>query len=182
VTGAPGVACTIMVADCLPVLLAHRGGAVVGAAHAGWRGLAGDPQGNGPGVLEALVQAYVAQDAAHAPQDLLAWLGPCIAPTAFEVGDEVRAAFMAHAGADAALGARLAACFSPAGQPGKFMASLPGLARLRLQAAGVADLHGNDGSAPWCTVGNPERYFSYRRDQQRLGASGRMCAYIWLRD
>jgi copper oxidase (laccase) domain-containing protein len=98
------------------------------------------------------------------------------------VGDEVRAAFMAHAGADAALGARLAACFSPAGQPGKFMASLPGLARLRLQAAGVADLHGNDGSAPWCTVGNPERYFSYRRDQQRLGASGRMCAYIWLRD
>ncbi len=210
-----GVACAIMVADCLPVLLCNRAGDRVGAAHAGWRGLAGQ---GGRGVLEALVQAYVAQGGQAG--ELMAWLGPCIGPTAFEVGIEVRDAFLrgqggaaaaqagqaaqvesahesaanesvAQAGAGVGKGAAqsgpsgahaayIASQFVPAASPGKFMANLSGLARLRLQALGVADVHGNDGSATWCTVSDPMRFFSYRRDQARLGASGRMCAYIWL--
>ena len=202
-----GVACAIMVADCLPVLLCNRAGDWVGAAHAGWRGLAGQ---GGHGVLEALVQAYVAQGGQVG--ELMAWLGPCIGPTAFEVGAEVQKAFLqgaqlereAHVNAQAmttagahnvpdrpAAGsaqaidssahlAAIAQQFVPAATPGKLMANLPGLARLRLQALGVTDVYGNDGSPAWCTVSDPARFFSYRRDQARLGASGRMCAYIWL--
>ena len=196
-----GVACAIMVADCLPVLLCNRAGDWVGAAHAGWRGLAGQ---GGRGVLEALVQTYEGQGGQAG--DLMAWLGPCIGPTAFEVGGEVRDAFLRAAQGEAAAhesmalesaaqgagkgaaqpspsdahAAAIASQFVPAASSGKLMANLPGLARLRLQALGVADVHGNDGSAAWCTVSDPARFFSYRRDQARLGASGRMCAYIWL--
>ena len=197
-----GVACAIMVADCLPVLMCNRQGSWVGAAHAGWRGLAGHA---GQGVLETLVQAYVGDAAALArgedrnAGDLMAWLGPCIGPTAFEVGPEVKAAFelplaqltqplacavagntqtMATPQRHAQLAQVQAQFIGQRG--GKFLANLPGLARLRLQAVGVCDVHGNDGAAQWCTVSNPERYFSYRRDQAQLGASGRMCAYIWL--
>lgn len=158
-----GVACTIMVADCLPVLLADRAGSVVGAAHCGWRGLAGDA---GVGVLETLWTRLREQGAQ--PGRMLAWLGPCIGPQAFEVGPEVRAAF---APADAAAGD----LFRPHGA-GKFLADLPGLARRRLAALGIAAVHGNDGSPAWCTVSNPSRFFSHRRDR----VSGRLAAAVWL--
>ncbi|GAB3665712.1 peptidoglycan editing factor PgeF [Ramlibacter alkalitolerans] len=153
-----GLACTMMVADCLPVLLADRRGAVVGAAHCGWRGLAG-------GVLEAL-WAQMAPTAGAA-QGMLAWLGPCIGPQAFEVGPEVRAAFVAHDAAAAGL-------FRPHAD-GKFLADLPALARRRLSALGITALHGNDGTPAWCTVANPSRFFSHRRDR----VSGRFAASVW---
>lgn len=163
---AAGAVCTIMVADCLPVLLAHRAGSVVAAAHAGWRGLAG---AQGQGVLESTVQHLAAEGAPAA--EVIAWLGPCIGPTAFEVGAEVRAAFCGH---DAAA----EACFVP--QPGgKFLADLAGLARLRLAVLGLNAVYGNDGTAPWCTVRNASRFFSHRRDTAVLGGSGRFAACIW---
>src|SRR5512133_2059095 len=134
-TDTPGVACTIMVADCLPVLLALQDGTRVGAAHAGWRGLAG-------GILEATLRAM----GSEAPT-VRAWLGPCIGPQAFEVGPEVKAAFEAHAPG--------AAAFFRAHTAGKWFADLPGLARRRLQALGITRIFGNDGSAGWCTFSNP---------------------------
>lgn len=158
-----GVACTIMVADCLPVLLAGRDGRIVGAAHCGWRGLAGD---HGAGVLEALWTRM--REQAGAASAMLAWLGPCIGPQAFEVGPEVREAFVRpDAGA--------AGLFRPHAA-GKFLADLPGLARRRLQALGIAAIHGNDGSPAWCTVTQPSRFFSHRRDR----VSGRLAAAVWL--
>jgi YfiH family protein len=144
------VACTIMVADCLPVLFTDSDGRRVAAAHAGWRGLAA-------GVLERT--AGVFGDARP-----MAWLGPCIGPDAFEV----RAAFIAQS-ADAAT------CFKPGSAPGKWWADLPALARQRLRAAGVEAVYGNDGSDAWCTVRNPLRFFSHRRD----GVSGRFAAAVW---
>ena len=159
---APGVAATIMVADCLPVLFAHASGQAVAAAHAGWRGLAS-------GVLEATLQAL---RAAAGPGEVIAWLGPAIGPTAFEVGDEVHAAFVA---ADPAARAH----FRTHTKPGKWWADLPALARQRLRSAGVASVHGNDGSAAWCTVSQPSRFFSHRRDASRLGSTGRFAACIW---
>lgn len=169
-----GVACTIMVADCLPVLLAHRSGQVVAAAHAGWRGLAGE---QGVGVLERTWQAYADKLGlpanAQLAGDTQVWLGPCIGPQAFEVGSEVRAAFVqALPQADT--------CFVPShGAPGKWLADLPLLARQRLQAMGLTQIYGNDGSAPWCTVSNPSLFFSHRRDALVLGSTGRMAACIW---
>lgn len=169
VTKEAGVACTIMVADCLPVLLATDEGGVVAAAHAGWRGLAGQAGQAGRGVLET-VHAAMKADART-----IAWLGPCIGPSAFEVGPEVKAAFEAvQPEAD-----RL---FAPTGA-GKYLADLPGLARLRLQALGVTQVYGNDGSDAWCTVRNPSRFFSHRRDAgpagNGFGTTGRMAACIW---
>lgn len=154
-----GLACTIMVADCLPVLFTDEAGHRVAAAHAGWRGLAG-------GVLEQTVNAFGSAGAAG----VMAWVGPCIGPKAFEVGPEVKAAFEAHA-------AEAASCFQPAQAPGKWLADLPALARQRLRAAGVAAtaIHGNDGSDSWCTVANPSRFFSHRRD----GVSGRFAGLVW---
>jgi polyphenol oxidase len=161
-----GVACTIMVADCLPVLLAMDDGAVVAGAHAGWRGLAGQ---SGQGVLEA-VHAAMKADART-----LAWLGPCIGPSAFEVGAEVKAAFEA-------VQPEAARLFVPTGT-GKYLADLPGLARLRLRALGITRIYGNDGSDAWCTVRNPSRFFSHRRDAgptgNGFGTTGRMAACIW---
>jgi hypothetical protein len=160
-----GPACTIMVADCLPVLLCTVDGEAVAAAHAGWRGLA-------HGVLENTVSALTKAHGAMQPDApgaaLMAWLGPCIGPQAFEVGAEVRAEFLAQdAGCDDCFVAHAA---------GKYLADLPGLARRRLAALGVKQLSGNDGSASWCTVGNPSRFFSHRRDR----VSGRFAACIWL--
>lgn len=170
----PGVACTIMVADCLPVLLSSADGSVVAAAHAGWRGLAGVA---GHGVLENTLSA-MAQYAGHgnvraeAPHSkVMAWLGPCIGPTAFEVGAEVRAAFCA---ADDEADRHFAVL-----PHGKYLADLAGLARQRLQRAGVTAMYGNDSSALWCTVGQASRFFSHRRDAARLGSSGRLAACIW---
>jgi YfiH family protein len=164
----PGIACTAMVADCLPVLFTDTQGTVVAAAHAGWRGLLGM---DGQGVLEAVykeIRALAQVGQAREAIKIIAWLGPCIGPDAFEVGPEVPAAFIAQQPEAAALFVRHG--------PDKWLANLPGLARLRLQALGVQGIYGNDGSAGWCTVGNPSRFFSYRRS----GVCGRMAACIWL--
>jgi YfiH family protein len=176
--------CVVMTADCLPVLLCDTQGSVVGVAHAGWKGLAA-------GVIEASVQAMDV-----APQNLMAWLGPAISQQAFEIGDEVRTLFMkADQKAEGA--------FIP-GQPGKWLADIYALARLRLNALGITQIHGGgdcdtllrssrlreqspaappapDGStAPcrggYCTFNESNRFFSYRRD----GATGRMGTFIWL--
>ena len=163
-TDAPGLACTVMVADCLPVLLCSLDGERVAALHAGWRGLAGGA--GATGVLESFLQSQSALGVA--PAQWMAWLGPCIGPQAFEVGDGVRAAFVDQYSA-------ASQAFKPHG-PGKWLADLALLARQRLQAAGVAQVYGNDGSVPWCTVGNPLRFFSHRRDR----VSGRQAAGIWL--
>jgi YfiH family protein len=154
-----GVACTIMLADCLPLLFTTLCGEVVGAAHAGWRGLAA-------GVIESTVQQMIRATATPV-SDILVWLGPCIGSGAFEVGPEVRAAFVEQ-------DAGSAPCFAPQVN-GKFLADLAALARRRLDAMGVTRVYGNDGSVAWCTVSNPSRFFSHRRDR----VSGRMAAGIW---
>jgi YfiH family protein len=155
VTTRPGRVLAIMTADCLPVLLADPSGRVVAAAHAGWRGLAG-------GVLEASVAAMRARLPASAA--IVAWLGPAIGPTAFEVGDEVKQAFCAQdEGAEPA--------FQPGPLSGKWMADLYQLARRRLEACGVR-CFGDD----LCTVSDPERFYSHRRDRQ----TGRMVSLIWI--
>jgi hypothetical protein len=143
--------CAIQVADCMPVLFASADGAAVGAAHAGWRGLVG-------GVLEAVVRALRAP-----PEGLLAWLGPAIGQMHFEVGEEVRAAFLA-----ADPGAEVA--FAPNSR-GRWQCDLYGLARRRLAALGVGHIYGGS----WCTQADARRFFSYRRD----GRCGRMAALIW---
>jgi polyphenol oxidase len=171
--------CTIMVADCLPVLLTTEDGAMVGAAHAGWRGLAGVGQLQNKGVLEAVYESFSAlaqQRRARSAIKIIAWLGPCIGPTAFEVGPEVKLAFEARH-AEAQL------FFAPA-TSGKFLADLAGLARLRLQSSGITQIYGNDGSEAWCTVSNPSKFFSHRRDAGEggngFGTTGRMAACVWL--
>ena len=175
------LACTVMVADCLPVMLASLDGARVAAAHAGWRGLAGSPESGGEGVIESVFESFSAfpqYGSAYDATKIIAWLGPCIGPAAFEVGEEVKAAFEARQ-------PQAAHCFTAIG-PGKYLADLPALARLRLQALGITQVYGNDGSAPWCTMGNPSRFFSHRRDAGILGngfaTTGRMAACIWLDD
>ena len=151
-TRQPGRPCVVMTADCLPVLFCDRAGSVVAAAHAGWRGLAG-------GVLGATVARL-----ATPPENLLAWLGPAIGPQAFEVGDEVRAAFLA-------LDAGNADGFQPS-PTGRWLADLYVLARRQLQTLGVTAIYGGDG----CTFSEPERFFSYRRENR----TGRMATLIWL--
>jgi YfiH family protein len=170
-TNAPGIACTVMVADCLPVLLATDDGRAVAAAHAGWRGLAG-------GVLQATVRALCAGSGC-APAEVHAWLGPCIGPDAFEVGADVLQAFGVYPGpaTGAAADPSAAAChfrFSPRadGSP-HWRADLHGLARDALQTAGVGQVTADTG----CTVGSASDFFSYRRD----GVTGRMAAAIWRR-
>jgi YfiH family protein len=159
ITTEPGIACTVSVADCLPVLFAAPHGRGVGAAHAGWRGLAA-------GVLEATLAA-LCDAAACTPAQLNAWLGPCIGARRFEVGADVLQAF----GADAAHR------FAPhphTDQPSpRWLADLPGLARDRLHAAGVRQLSGG----AWCTVEDASRFFSFRRDR----VTGRMAVAVWLR-
>jgi polyphenol oxidase len=149
------IACTVMVADCLPVLFAAPDARGVGAAHAGWRGLAG-------GVLEATVAA-LCEAAACPPAQLLAWLGPCIGPRHFEVGADVVEAFGG--------GPLFVPRPRPDGSP-RWLADLPALARERLRAAGVTAVSGG----AWCTVEEASRFFSFRRD----GVTGRMAAAIWL--
>ncbi len=161
ITTEPGLACTVQVADCLPVLFAAPEGGAVGAAHAGWRGLAG-------GVLEATLAA-LCDAAGCAPADVRAWLGPCIGPDQFEVGADVWQAFEAlPPAAEVRPGAR----FKPGRHAGKWLADLPGLARDRLQTAGVVYVAGGT----WCTVTEPSRFFSFRRD----GTTGRMAAAVWI--
>lgn len=152
VTFASGRVCSVMTADCLPVVLTDRAGSRVGVAHAGWRGLAG-------GVLEATVQALRVH-----PDQLLAWLGPAISQTAFEVGPEVRAAFVARSVANADAFVVNAA--------GRYQADLYALARNALGAAGVRYISGGG----VCTSSDSQRFFSFRRD----GRTGRMATLAWL--
>lgn len=161
-TSARGIACTVQVADCLPLLLSAHDGRAVAAAHAGWRGLA-------EGVLEATVAA-LCQGAGLQPGQLLAWLGPCIGPRQFEVGAEVLQAF----GNDPAAPDPLR--FKPrARRDGsmRWLANLPQLARDRLQAAGVTHISGGGR----CTVEEESAFFSFRRD----GLTGRLAASVWCR-
>ncbi|HEV2221349.1 MAG TPA: peptidoglycan editing factor PgeF [Casimicrobiaceae bacterium] len=152
VTRRLGTVLAVRVADCLPVFLSDREGAVIAAAHAGWRGLAA-------GVLENTVATMATQ-----PSQLVAWLGPAIGRTAFEVGDEVREALTAgDPGAARAFERRA---------PGKWLADLEALARRRLARAGVDAVHGGG----MCTMSDPSRLFSYRRDR----TLGRMAALIWI--
>ncbi|PUE32726.1 hypothetical protein B9Z35_04120 [Limnohabitans sp. Jir61] len=163
ITSESRVACTIMVADCLPLLFTDDSGQVVAAAHAGWRGLAA-------GVVEHTVHAMCEQ-AGVAPAQVRVWLGPCIGPDAFEVGDDVRVAFSAHGDASAA-----ERYFKPhPTHAQKWLADLAGLARWRLQAMGVSSVAGNDSTAEWCTVAQRSRLFSFRRD----GVTGRFAVCIW---
>lgn len=170
VTAEPGIACTVMVADCMPVLLCDGAGRAVGAAHAGWRGLAA-------GVIERTAER-VAALAGCSPADLHAYLGPAIGPTAFEVGAEVREAFMSHverletAQREVHRAATAAAFVARPEASGKYLADLAALARLRLDALGIRRVSGGD----MCTVSQRERFYSYRRDR----ITGRMAALIWL--
>ncbi|WP_028224786.1 peptidoglycan editing factor PgeF [Paraburkholderia ferrariae] len=166
VTDRPGIACTVMVADCMPVLLCDDAGRAVGAAHAGWRGLAA-------GVIERTA-ARVAALAACATQDLHAYLGPAIGPAAFEVGADVRDAFMNHAAhvGEAQREATAAAFVARPEAAGKYLADLGALARLRLAALGVTRISGGD----QCTYTQREQFYSYRRDH----VTGRMAALVWL--
>lgn len=152
-SSAPGWLCAVLTADCLPLLLTDRAGTAVAAVHAGWRGLC-------EGVIEAAVHALPC-----APDSLMAWLGPAIGPGAFEVGPEVRQAFLRHA-ADAD------ACFDVSPVQGRYLADLYGLARQRLAAMGVTAVYGGGR----CTLSEPEQFYSYRRD----GQTGRMATLIGL--
>ena len=176
ITTRPGIALAVQVADCLPVLLADRQGRVIGAAHAGWRSLAG-------GILQATVQR-MRQKVPDA--NIVAWLGPSIGPAVFEVGDEVRAAFIAAAQdmathlqgrpsvqEDAQHMARAESAFQHGRNPGKWLANLPELARQHLHALGITDIH----AAGACTFSDPARFWSYRRDQ----TCGRMAGLIWIK-
>ncbi len=152
-----GVACAIQVADCMPVLFTSRDGHVVGAAHAGWRGLAA-------GVIENTVAA-MCEAGGCTPRDLHAWMGPCIGPTHFEVGADVLDAFGDHATrfkeaprADGAM---------------RWLADLPAITRTKLQSLGIDSIAGGI----WCTVNEPLRFFSYRRDK----TTGRHAAAVWIR-
>ncbi|MDD5242036.1 MAG: peptidoglycan editing factor PgeF [Sulfuricella sp.] len=151
----PDTVCAVMTADCLPLLLCDESGTVVGAAHAGWRGLAG-------GVIEAAVAAM-----GVAPASLMAWLGPAIGPQAFEVGEEVRQAFLAH-------DPEAHKAFVPRTHltEHKWLADIYLLARQRLGLLGVTKVYGGS----LCTFNDAEKFFSYRRD----GATGRMASLIWL--
>jgi YfiH family protein len=147
----PGTVCAVLTADCMPLLLCDRDGAAVAIAHAGWRGLCG-------GVIEETISRI-----GIAADRLLAYMGPAIGPAAFEVGDDVRDAFIAR---DAAA----AAAFAPY-RPGKWLADLYQLARQRLHGSGVIQIYGGG----FCTYSDEQRFFSYRRER----ASGRMASMIW---
>ncbi|MGR6501281.1 peptidoglycan editing factor PgeF [Shewanella sp. Koi 1] len=155
-TDLAGRVCVVMTADCLPVLLCNQQGTEVAAAHAGWRGLC-------DGVIEASVAKFTSK-----PSELIAYLGPAIGPETFEVGAEVRAAFMATD--PNATNYFVAQC--RATKPDKYLADIIGLAKLRLKKLGITQVY----SADICTVTSPD-YFSYRRDK----ITGRMASLIWLK-
>lgn len=157
----PGQVCVVQTADCLPVLFCDQAGTVVAAAHAGWRGLVG-------GVLEETVRAM-----GVAPERILAWLGAAIGPEVFEVGDEVREAFVSqHALAGIAFRPALPGTLDET--PRKWLADIHALARIRLAAVGVERVYGGG----LCTFRDKSRFFSYRRERN----TGRMASLIWLQD
>ncbi|MFP3874759.1 MAG: peptidoglycan editing factor PgeF [Thiohalophilus sp.] len=148
----PGVICAVLTADCLPVLLCDRGGQEVAAVHAGWRGLS-------DGIIEAALDRF------RAPADqILAWLGPAIGPDVYEIGEEVRGAFVESDSDNET-------AFTPT-RPGYWLMDIYALARLRLQRRGVEQISGGG----YCTFTEAERFYSYRRD----GVTGRMASVIWL--
>lgn len=149
----PGIACAVLTADCLPALFCDRAGTRVAAAHAGWRGLAG-------GVLEATLDKLAVPAA-----EVLVWLGPAIGPQAFEVGPEVREAFLAEH-------AEAAAAFVPSVNAGRYMADIYQLARIRLAARGVTAVYGGG----LCTFSDTGRFYSYRRNPR----TGRQASLVWL--
>ena len=151
-TQTPGRICAVLTADCLSLLLCSRAGDQVAAVHAGWRGLAA-------GVIEAALERFSVPG-----QEIMAWLGPAIGPDAFEVSDEVRDIFLRY-------DPTAAEAFSP-NRPGHWLADIYWLARQRLAARGVGFVCGGD----YCTVSEPERFYSYRRD----GPTGRMASLIWI--
>lgn len=159
-TDEPGMACTVQIADCLPVLLAARDGRAVAAAHAGWRGLAA-------GVVEATVSA-LCEGVGCAPSSLVAWLGPCIGPRQFEVGADVLHAFGVAPGAE--VGTAFVRRRTAEGGL-RWLADLQRLAREQLQRAGVREIAVETA----CTVEDGSRFFSYRRD----GVTGRLAAAVW---
>ena len=152
VTAMPGVVLAILTADCLPVVFAAKDGSEIGAAHAGWRGLAA-------GVLEATVAAM-----ATTPRDIVAWLGPAAGPQAYEIGEEVFDTFVARD--------RRAETAFAATRPGHWKVDLYTLAKQRLADAGVAGVHGGG----LCTISDPARFFSHRRDRR----SGRIATLAWI--
>ncbi len=152
-TQANNQVCTVMTADCLPVLFCNKAGTQVAAAHAGWRGLL-------DGILENTLASFNDDS-----ESILVWLGPAIGPTAFEVGQDVYEAFCAQQ-------PRAQAAFKATGQDGKWLADLYALAKLRLNQQGVENIYGGG----FCTFSDPKRFFSYRRD----GVCGRMASCIWL--
>ncbi|HEX8610479.1 MAG TPA: peptidoglycan editing factor PgeF [Telluria sp.] len=159
---ASGVVCAVMTADCLPVLFASTDGKVVGAAHAGWRGLAA-------GVLGATVAAMRAAGAG----EITAWLGPAIGPSHFEVGSDVVDSFVTQAhGAEEARALAQAFAGYP-GRPGKYLADMYLLARIMLARDGVPRVSGGT----YCTASEPGRFYSYRRDQ----VTGRQASLIWIK-
>ena len=165
ITKEQGLVLAIQVADCLPILFATDDGRWIGAAHAGWRGLVS-------GVIEATVSAIQAAamqaaDAPIGPASIQAWLGPCIGRQAFEVGEEVREAFLAAGDPSDAF---------VANSRGRWQADLVLLAQRRLQRLGITQISGGQ----WCTASDPERFFSHRRESLDGGQSGRMAALIWM--
>jgi YfiH family protein len=152
VTATPGIVLAILTADCLPVVFAAKDGSEIAVAHAGWRGLVA-------GVLEATVAAMTAS-----PDDIVAWLGPAAGPAAYEIGTEVFEAF-------ALCDPRAETAFAPT-RPGHWNVDLHALAKQRLADVGVADAHGGG----LCTISDPARFFSHRRDQQ----TGRMATLAWI--
>jgi YfiH family protein len=162
VSNIPNEVLAILTADCMPVLFASKDGDVIGTAHAGWRGLSG-------GVLENTIREMCFLSQGLMPQDISAWMGPAIGPTAFEVGEDVLQAFASQSKTV------LSEAFSPiAGSPGKYLANLYLLARDRLRSFGIQQIYGGD----FCTVNDPANFFSYRRDKE----TGRFATLIWISD
>ena len=151
-TKTPGIACTIMTADCLPILLTNREGNQVVAVHEGWRGLAG-------GIVENALAEF--------DSEVMAWLGPAIGPREFEVGQDVLEAFTAF-------DPQAAEAFTPREQAGKWLADMAMLATQRLNKAGVSQVY----QSGLCTVEDPQRFYSYRRD----GITGRQATFIWIEE
>ncbi len=160
ITNIPNEVLAILTADCMPVLFASKGGEVIGAAHAGWRGLSG-------GVLENTLQEMLAISPGLSPKDIVVWMGPAIGSTAFEVGEDVLKAF-APQGQDI-----LSKAFTPiVASPGKYWANLYLLARERLRSLGIEQIDGGD----FCTLNDSEKFFSYRRDKE----TGRFASLVWI--
>ena len=160
VTNIPNEVLAILAADCMPVLFASKAGDVIGAAHAGWRGLSG-------GVLENTINEMMALSPGLTTSDIQAWLGPAIGPSAFEVGEDVLQAF-----AQQGKGIVSKAFIPVISAPGKYLANLYLLARDRLNTLGIEQITGGE----FCTVSSPERFFSYRRDK----VTGRFASLIWI--